>query len=144
MFFAVCLLIFFFFKQKTAYEMRISDWSSDVCSSDLCWTVPHAAPPPWLIRLKKRRSPSPSSRPRAISEEVSMVNVTMPSTSEGARPASASAALIASAESWSSERPDSLANSVAPMRSEEHTSELQSLMHHSYAVLCLKKNIKNA
>src|SRR3546814_17318590 len=27
--------IFFFFKQKTAYEMRISDWSSDVCSSDL-------------------------------------------------------------------------------------------------------------
>src|SRR3546814_5634281 len=28
--------IFFFFKQKTAYEMRISDWSSDVCSSDLC------------------------------------------------------------------------------------------------------------
>src|SRR3546814_4025322 len=29
-------LYFFFFKQKTAYEMRISDWSSDVCSSDLC------------------------------------------------------------------------------------------------------------
>src|SRR3546814_10142806 len=28
-------IIFFFFKQKTAYEMRISDWSSDVCSSDL-------------------------------------------------------------------------------------------------------------
>src|SRR3546814_3542835 len=28
---------FFFFKQKTAYEMRISDWSSDVCSSDLFW-----------------------------------------------------------------------------------------------------------
>src|SRR3546814_1649750 len=30
-----CICIFFFFKQKTAYEMRISDWSSDVCSSDL-------------------------------------------------------------------------------------------------------------
>src|SRR3546814_7110121 len=30
---------FFFFKQKTAYELRISDWSSDVCSSDLC--CPH-------------------------------------------------------------------------------------------------------
>src|SRR3546814_9974989 len=29
------LCFFFFFKQKTAYEMRISDWSSDVCSSDL-------------------------------------------------------------------------------------------------------------
>src|SRR3546814_1292328 len=31
----VCVVDFFFFKQKTAYEMRISDWSSDVCSSDL-------------------------------------------------------------------------------------------------------------
>src|SRR3546814_4367008 len=34
--------MFFFFKQKTAYEMRISDWSSDVCSSDL---VPEKAGP---------------------------------------------------------------------------------------------------
>src|SRR3546814_5922271 len=36
-FYRVCVvpLFFFFFKQKTAYEMRISDWSSDVCSSDL-------------------------------------------------------------------------------------------------------------
>src|SRR3546814_7074027 len=32
------LFLFFFFKQKTAYEMRISDWSSDVCSSDLVGT----------------------------------------------------------------------------------------------------------
>src|SRR3546814_2005215 len=31
----VVVFVFFFFKQKTAYEMRISDWSSDVCSSDL-------------------------------------------------------------------------------------------------------------
>src|SRR3546814_20910294 len=31
----MCYVIFFVFKQKTAYEMRISDWSSDVCSSDL-------------------------------------------------------------------------------------------------------------
>src|SRR3546814_18887561 len=31
----VCFVLFFFVKQKTAYEMRISDWSSDVCSSDL-------------------------------------------------------------------------------------------------------------
>src|SRR3546814_9095089 len=30
-----CCILCFFFKQKTAYEMRISDWSSDVCSSDL-------------------------------------------------------------------------------------------------------------
>src|SRR3546814_13642130 len=32
---STCVIRFFFFKQKTAYEMRISDWSSDVCSSDL-------------------------------------------------------------------------------------------------------------
>src|SRR3546814_4032613 len=37
----VCYTCFvFFFKQKTAYEMRISDWSSDVCSSDLCDAQP--------------------------------------------------------------------------------------------------------
>src|SRR3546814_7662919 len=35
----IFICVFFFFKQKTAYEMRISDWSSDVCSSDL-----HSAP----------------------------------------------------------------------------------------------------
>src|SRR3546814_20748934 len=35
LFLSIILFVFFFFKQKTAYEMRISDWSSDVCSSDL-------------------------------------------------------------------------------------------------------------
>src|SRR3546814_12479694 len=35
----VSIVCFFFFKQKTAYEMRISDWSSDVCSSDLTLIV---------------------------------------------------------------------------------------------------------
>src|SRR3546814_5288909 len=42
-YFAYSTDLFFFFKQKTAYEMRISDWSSDVCSSDLL-RGPHAAP----------------------------------------------------------------------------------------------------
>src|SRR3546814_3956558 len=39
--------LFFFFKQKTAYEMRISDWSSDVCSSDLTgrWPTDEAESP---------------------------------------------------------------------------------------------------
>src|SRR3546814_14002378 len=40
-------VLFFFFKQKTAYEMRISDWSSDVCSSDL--SSCNAAK--WLLQL---------------------------------------------------------------------------------------------
>src|SRR3546814_7837281 len=43
------LTFVFFFKQKTAYEMRISDWSSDVCSSDLRWAAG---------RLRCPRSPS--------------------------------------------------------------------------------------
>src|SRR3546814_1818637 len=40
----IAYLFFFFFKQKTAYEMRISDWSSDVCSSDLPATAMSTAP----------------------------------------------------------------------------------------------------
>src|SRR3546814_7023272 len=42
-----CVVCFFVFKQKTAYEMRISDWSSDVCSSDLVAAAPQflVAPP---------------------------------------------------------------------------------------------------
>src|SRR3546814_3756044 len=43
--------LFYFFKQKTAYEMRISDWSSDVCSSDL-WIVPF--PPGGAIDMVSR------------------------------------------------------------------------------------------
>src|SRR3546814_6684271 len=42
--------MFFFFKQKTAYEMRISNWSSDVCSSDLC------PQPVYIERRSVRRS----------------------------------------------------------------------------------------
>src|SRR3546814_14626860 len=46
-------LLFFFFKQKTAYEMRISDWSSDVCSSDLGQTREVLAAPkhPYTAKL---------------------------------------------------------------------------------------------
>src|SRR3546814_8748969 len=45
---------FFFFKQNTAYEMRISDWSSDVCSSDLLMGIgsaPRTVSPIHLIRF---------------------------------------------------------------------------------------------
>src|SRR3546814_20885875 len=49
---------FFFFKQKTAYEMRISYWSSDVCSSDL--TSPGSSRPP----LSARTTPTPSASGR--------------------------------------------------------------------------------
>src|SRR3546814_8727538 len=45
----VLYYIFFFFKQKTAYEMRISDWSSDVCSSDLSRRSARILPPVWHV-----------------------------------------------------------------------------------------------
>src|SRR3546814_2265134 len=48
---------FFFFKQKTAYEMRISDWSSDVCSSDLL------KPPPRLVDLPAHEAEVQPERP---------------------------------------------------------------------------------
>src|SRR3546814_2337261 len=100
-------MFFFFFKQKTAYEMRISDWSSDVCSSDRrigefghgcspVRDVPITNSCPLLSRLPRRRG----SRGRGL-------------------------------------RCD-----AGSGRSEEHTSELQSLMRISYAVFCLKKKTK--
>src|SRR3546814_4092508 len=52
MYFWYSSLLFFFFKQKTAYEMRISDWSSDVCSSDLTALIAWAVMPfdeGWVI-----------------------------------------------------------------------------------------------
>src|SRR3546814_11442744 len=48
----VCL-VFFFFKQETSYEMRISDWSSDVCSSDL--GLPSTG---WLLSDERSAPPS--------------------------------------------------------------------------------------
>src|SRR3546814_9140385 len=52
-----CMVLFFFFKQKTEYEMRISDWSSDVCSSDL---------QPWDVR-PSRAEVEPTLREQAVS-----------------------------------------------------------------------------
>src|SRR3546814_4901315 len=58
----VWLYFVFFFKQKTAYEMRISDWSSDVCSSDL-----RSAPPAHVRAAERERAPVESGCDRAAS-----------------------------------------------------------------------------
>src|SRR3546814_3984773 len=52
-----CVGFFFFFEQKTAYEMRISDWSSDVCSSDL-----RARSSRWWCAASARRSAPQAAR----------------------------------------------------------------------------------
>src|SRR3546814_16240282 len=57
----VTCLYFFFFKQKTAYEMRISDWSSDVCSSDL-----HDAGDEGILRQGSRRWCAIGRVPRCV------------------------------------------------------------------------------
>src|SRR3546814_5126081 len=66
--------VFFFFKQKTAYEMRISDWSSDVCSSDLSaatadgqMTLPSVSVPmPTAARLAAIALPVPALEPQGL------------------------------------------------------------------------------
>src|SRR3546814_10210274 len=109
------MLSIFVFKQKTAYELRISDWSSDVCSSDLRRGLrPH----------RPRPVPAPPARrPRRGGGERGVHPRHRPHSRRPDRKGGA-AALPARGN-----RAD---------RSEEHTSELQSLMRISYAVFCLK------
>jgi hypothetical protein len=100
-----------------------------VATAIAAWcTTPTAAPPPCGTRLKNVRSPMPTARATSISSLVSRVNVVMPSTSEGFRPASSSAAFTASAASWSSERPEFLENSVCPMPTIATLSRMLALM----------------
>src|SRR3546814_9196693 len=131
------MISFFFFKQKTAYDMRISDWSSDVCSSDLLAQIAFrvlnqeidfvaaasqagddvqhhlfgAKPGPYGVDVE-RQWPGRGHRRRAIQTSFTLRR----SCRFGGRDLS-----------------------TACSRSEEHTSELQSLMRISFAVLCLKK-----
>src|SRR3546814_3898946 len=60
------MCLFFFFKQKTAYELRISDWSSDVCSSDLTAQLQRGKPQPFLEYLGGIRRHRPCSHPADI------------------------------------------------------------------------------
>src|SRR3546814_3404706 len=117
-----CYVLVFLFKQKTAYEMRISDWSSDVCSSDLS-TATSTTPVTSILRSRGDR---PSMKLSVISGKsvrtCSSRSDAIHSASVGARPIFTLPPTCA----WRN-------------RSEEHTSELQSLMRISYAVFCLKK-----
>src|SRR3546814_2338149 len=126
---------FFFFKQKTAYEMRISDWSSDVCSSDLA--VHHRrgrdAEAHRMIHRQRefvhRRNalfgvdeqPFPVERYDLDVDRLCFGRNRL--SGRGARERAIGVEQVRR----------------NPGRSEEHTSELQSLMRISYAVFCLKK-----
>src|SRR3546814_7320969 len=134
-------IIVFFFKQKTAYEMRISDWSSDVCSSDLaevemqfidCGRALHIytnGEAREFVRVD--RMPNTYRRTEAqggfalvvdyVQRTPRQLDVRWDFNGQATHPGSLT---------WL--RP-------LPSRSEEHTSELQSLMRISYAVFCLTK-----
>src|SRR3546814_8747033 len=130
---------FFFFKQKTAYEMRISDWSSDVCSSDLLRKRSATIATP-AKRLSPIVSRSIGYQPFGACSPVP--RTTTPIAAKSLFAIVTSSAKVPGAMAMPSRRPlpgprtDTF--SIA-MRSEEHTSELQSLMRISYAGLCLTK-----
>src|SRR3546814_7846581 len=119
--------------------MRISDWSSDVCSSDLTRTVAACAKP---IGTMKVSDASCSATACAATAAVEIHPISM--TAAENTPAS-NAWLIAIGVPirviWT-KRGQSLRHHRPSRRSEEHTSELQSLMRISYAVFCLKKKKK--
>src|SRR3546814_8088285 len=147
-----CCLSIFFFKQKTAYEMRISDWSSDVCSSDLttscgsCPTRPRppsgvATTPTWIRFDDAYPHPPPACPCPRHGHHGPRRLGTGNSRSAGRVRHRASPARRERARAGCQTR-QQLHRQRHP-RSEEHTSELQSLMRISYAVFCLKKKTQN-
>src|SRR3546814_1430706 len=113
--------------------MRISDWSSDVCSSDLYTRV---ARTPWEIPSQLGRAPRDRGRAafRRRSMSKDLFGYTIPSLLRGLGVLSAYLQSIQQAVDE-----DRFMEGKLLKRSEEHTSELQSLMRSSYAVFCLKK-----
>src|SRR3546814_4356158 len=124
-----CFLFFFFFKQKTAYEMRISDWSSDVCSSDV--SLFSSLRPLLLLGRPAATANVAASRFAMIFSRVVRAKALIPRLRES----------VAGSRSRSiaTRRTDPALETRPSIDSEEHTSELQSLMRISYAVFCLKK-----
>src|SRR3546814_2674661 len=105
--------MFFFFKQKTAYEMRIRDWSSDWCSISATYDLDLGGTE---IRLKGGVN--------------NLFNRISPFAPDGD--------VITGRRANFNGNYDVRGRRFY-LRSEEHTSELQSLMRISYAVFCLKK-----
>src|SRR3546814_7134807 len=150
--------MFFFFKQKTAYEMRISDWSSDVCSSDLrTWEWDYRAgtlrllpdgalpeaDPAHVVKLGfqadadgRHTTHFPRIPARIDGEELQFLFDT------GATFRLDEAAAVKLGDASVRQRAGNFITREV-LRSEEHTSELQSLMRISYAVFCLNKQHNN-
>src|SRR3546814_20600396 len=99
MFSLVLVCVFFFFKQKTAYEMRISDWSSDVCSSDLTLVAGHLDRIAELAAAARACAESqPAALQRRLREQVTALVESEPRLSDE-RLAQEVALLVAKADS---------------------------------------------
>src|SRR3546814_9513354 len=163
--------MFVFFKQKTAYEMRISDWSSDVCSSDLAYSqaaggrggssdlIMSLAPlvlifavfyflliRPQQKKMKEHREMLANVRrnDRIVTNGGLVGVVTKVSDTDDLLTLEVAAGVkVQVARGMIAEVRGKGQPVASKPRSEEHTSELQSLMRISYAVFCLKKKKKN-
>src|SRR3546814_1931458 len=127
-------MCFFFFKQKTAYEMRISDWSSDVSlpissKEAIDWgfsgVLLRGSGLPWDLR---------KMQPYDVYEQLEF-NIPV-----GTNGDCYDRYLLRVEEMRQSSY---IIRQCLNFRSEEHTSELQSLMRISYAVFCLKQKTTN-
>src|SRR3546814_5874191 len=130
-------MIFCFFKQKTAYEMRISDWSSDVCSSDLVVKVLADKRTDKVLGVHIVGPLAGDILAECVTvmefggtaEDIARTCHAHPSMGESVK--EAALAVDGRPIHICQRRP------AGAGRSEEHTSELQSLMSISYAVFCL-------
>src|SRR3546814_9623534 len=138
MYLSMCIICFFFFKQKTAYEMRISDWSSDVCSSDLLPALSglarhYAVSDRWFSSVPTQTNPNRAfslcgtSLGRVVNGPLAVEHF-QTRTIWNALPAEVSWGLYFH-DVWK----EGKCFTHFTFRSEEHTSELQSLMRISYA-----------
>src|SRR3546814_3800295 len=139
--FVTFLCFFFFFKQKTAYEMRISDWSSDVCSSDLspgeALGKVSAAIPRVAGGLTMKRTVVVVAIALALAVSTLTLFGMHRAASTTAAPAVAASTQATPMPAAATDAPPST-QARSGFRSEEHTSALQSLMRTSYAALRLK------
>src|SRR3546814_5680016 len=130
-------VFFFFFKQKTAYEMRISDWSSDVCSSDLVLEADD------LLALQQVRQGGRHVADLVVDRLGAPARQPLVGIGRGAagdlrrlaEDVRADLLFLHQAEQPVGRDLLLLGDGSDGLRSEEHTSELQSLMRISYAVL---------
>src|SRR3546814_10329927 len=116
--------------------MRISDWSSDVCSSDL---GPEGRIYSFVPAEVAHFNNDPVGRMRTLAKEPGRENVEAVSADLLALPEVTQPADVLWLHLFYHDLHTALIRARGATRSEEHTSELQSLMRNSYSVFCLKK-----